>query len=45
MQVKKQAILESAFASSSDDDDDNNSSGSDWFEGDLEFDGSDDEGR
>eukprot|EP00581_Thalassiosira_minuscula_P001841 CAMPEP_0183745998 /NCGR_PEP_ID=MMETSP0737-20130205/66521_1 /TAXON_ID=385413 /ORGANISM="Thalassiosira miniscula, Strain CCMP1093" /LENGTH=1179 /DNA_ID=CAMNT_0025981677 /DNA_START=127 /DNA_END=3668 /DNA_ORIENTATION=- len=43
-QVKKErAILESAFASS-DEDDDGNSSGSDWFEGDLEFDGSDDEG-
>jgi hypothetical protein len=41
MMEKKQAILESAFASG---DDDDGSSGSDWFEGDLEFDGSDDEG-
>mmetsp|Transcript_16940 Transcript_16940/g.27539 ORF Transcript_16940/g.27539 Transcript_16940/m.27539 type:complete len:1080 (-) Transcript_16940:164-3403(-) len=40
---KKRAILESAFASS-DEDGDGGSSGSDWFEGDLEFDGSDDEG-
>jgi len=39
-EVKQQAILESAFASSSDDDSD----GSDWFEGDLVFDRSDDEG-
>ena len=39
-EVKQRAILESAFASSSDDDSD----GSDWFEGDLVFDGSDDEG-
>ena len=39
-QVKQRAILESAFADS----DDDNSSGSDWFEADLEFDGSDDEG-
>lgn len=42
LMVKKKAILESAFASSSDDD--GGSSDSDWFEGDLEFDGSDDEG-
>ncbi|KAL3811217.1 hypothetical protein ACHAXA_008976 [Cyclostephanos tholiformis] len=42
MMKKKQAILESAFASG---DDDDGSSGSDWFEGDLEFDGSDDEGK
>ena len=41
--VKQKTILESAFASSSDDDGDG-SSGSDWFEDDLEFDGSDDEG-
>ena len=40
MMKKKRAILESAFASSSDDDSD----GSDWFKGDLVFDGSDDEG-
>jgi len=39
MQEKQRAMLESAFAS-----DDDGSSGSDWFEGDLEFDGSDDEG-
>lgn len=38
---KKKALLESAFAS---DDDGNSGSDSDWFEGDLEFDGSDDEG-
>ena len=42
MMKKKKAILESAFAS---DDDDDRSSGSDWFEGDLEFNGSDDEGK
>jgi len=39
LQEKQRAMLESAFAS-----DDDGSSGSDWFEGDLEFDGSDDEG-
>ena len=39
-EVKQRAILESAFASSSDDDSDD----SDWFEGDFEFDGSNDEG-
>ena len=42
MMKKKKAILESAFAS---DDDDDGSSGSDWFEGDLVFNGSDDEGK
>ena len=42
MMKKKKAILESAFAS---DDDDDRSSGSDWFEGDLDFNGSDDEGK
>jgi hypothetical protein len=38
---KKQALLESAFASDDDDDDSDN----DWFESDIAFDGSDDEGR
>ncbi|KAL7434009.1 hypothetical protein ACHAXM_003814 [Skeletonema potamos] len=39
---KKQALLESAFASDDEDDDD---SDEDWFESDIAFDGSDDEGR
>mmetsp|Transcript_25788 Transcript_25788/g.40464 ORF Transcript_25788/g.40464 Transcript_25788/m.40464 type:complete len:999 (+) Transcript_25788:44-3040(+) len=41
-QQKKQALLASAFASDDDDDDD---SDNDWFESDIAFDGSDDEGR
>ena len=41
VQQKKQALLESVFASDDDDDDSDN----DWFESDIAFDGSDDEGR
>ena len=40
---KKMAILESAFESSDDDGGGGGSDDSDWFEGDIEFDGSDDE--
>ena len=39
---KKQALMERAFASDDDDDDDTDN---DWFESDIAFDGSDDEGR
>jgi len=41
VQQKKQALLESAFASDDDEDDSDN----DWFESDIAFNGSDDEGR
>ena len=41
-QEKKQALLESVFAS---DDDDDDSEEEEWFESDIAFDGSDDEGR
>ena len=42
LQEKKQALLASAFASDDEEDDD---SDNDWFESEIAFDGSDDEGR
>ena len=42
LREKQRALLASAFAS--DDEGNGNSSGSEWFEADLQFDGSDDEG-